>query len=137
MDSKNILIFFGMLFGHFVGDYLFQWKNMSNYKRQSFWKNKEPFSEYRYNFIGYLMMHGYVWAFCITFPMFLLIWNDTTGNQLILTYYVIAQFLNAFCHSLIDHLKANKKLFNDMTDQSLHMLQIFATWIGWIIVASV
>ena len=48
--------------------------------------------------------------------------------------YIAFLLLNCTVHAIVDDLKANQLTINLVQDQSIHLLQIFATWLFWILV---
>ena len=75
-------------------------------------------------------MHSMSWGIMITLPIIIALKGE-------LNYLWFLLPINIIQHAIIDHLKANRRVINLVQDQSLHTLQIIATWlfyagyIGW------
>ena len=110
---------------HCIGDYTLQGDFLSAAKRKSFWINKinEKTNSLEHYII--LFIHAYIWAFCITLPLF----NLISSSKLILSIII-----NCILHMYIDNLKANRKVITLLTDQLLHLLQIIVTYLLLVII---
>ena len=121
---SKIFILLWMLFNHILDDYWLQ-GILASMKQKSWWKentNTEDYELYRYDYIMALIMHSISWTFMIMLPAAVNV--DFKVNGLFLCVFV----LNAVLHGLVDHLKANEKSINLITDQSLHIIQILITF---------
>ena len=115
-----------MIFCHIVDDYYLQgW--LASAKQQSWWEQNAPDKLYKHDYIAALFMHSFSWTFMIMLVptiyvlLFGGIWNP------------VVFVANLVIHMTVDDLKANKKKINLIQDQSIHMVQIFATWCGMIL----
>lgn len=116
-------IFLCMFFGHIVDDYYLQgW--LASAKQKTWWEENAPDELYRNDYKLALFMHAFSWTFVMMLPA--AVYSFVTGglDGLYLVYFI----LNIVVHMCVDNLKANKKVINLVVDQSVHMLQIFATW---------
>ena len=127
--TNPLLIFFIMLFCHIVDDYYLQ-GILASMKQKAWWEKQEGYSEkYTNDFIMALFMHAFSWAFIINLIFIIL------GININFIFFSI--IINCVIHMIIDHLKANVKLINLCTDQTLHIFQIWTTFIvalailGW------
>ena len=116
---KLLLIMFLM---HIVDDFYLQ-GILASMKQQSWWKNQEGYSSlYRNDYKMSLLIHSMSWSIMILLPsMFIL----NTHPYAILAIFII----NAAIHYYIDDLKANEKKINLVTDQTIHIMQVIATWV--------
>lgn len=122
----KILLLIAMIFCHIVDDYYLQgW--LASAKQKSWWEKNAPDKMYEHDYLAALFMHSFSWSFMI---------------MLIPTLYVllvggiwspIVFVANLVIHMVVDDLKANQKKINLIQDQSIHMVQIFATWCGMIL----
>lgn len=114
-----------MLFLHIVDDYYSQ-GILAQLKQRDWWKYNASDSKYANDYIMALIEHGFSWTFMIHIPFFIMTFYH--GYQ-IHWYFPLFTFLyNWFCHSLVDHMKANLKCINLIEDQIIHIIQIIATW---------
>ena len=116
----NLFIILAMIFCHIVDDYYLQgW--LASAKQKKWWEENAPQKLYNHDYIMALIMHSMSWSFMIMFPIAI----SMSFNVSIL--FVIVFILNAVIHALVDNLKANKLQINLITDQLIHLLQIFVT----------
>lgn len=121
----NIILI--MIFLHIVDDYYLQgW--LASAKQKKWWVANAPQMLYRYDYVWALIMHSFSWAFMIMLPIMYV----AKFHPEPMFYFVF--FINVFIHGLADHLKANCGKFNLIQDQTIHILQIIATWL--ILIAS-
>ena len=111
-----------MILMHIVDDYYLQ-GILASMKQKSWWKKQEGYTNlYKNDYKMALLMHSMSWSIMLLIPaMFLL---NVNGYALLGIFVV-----NTFIHYHIDNLKANKKQINLMFDQTIHIMQIIATWI--------
>ena len=113
-----------MLFAHIVDDYYLQGV-LAKMKQKSWWENNAPDKLYKYDYIVALICHALSWAVMITLPiLFATAWNPHWAVYLMFG-------VNLAIHAFVDDLKANKKKINLIADQSIHFVQIIATWCIW------
>ena len=116
----NLFIILAMIFCHIVDDYYLQgW--LASAKQKKWWEENAPQKLYNHDYIMALIMHSMSWSFMIMLPIAILM----SFNVSIL--FVIVFILNAVIHALVDNLKANKLQISLITDQLIHLLQIFVT----------
>lgn len=111
-----------MILMHIVDDYYLQ-GILASMKQKSWWEKQEGYTNlYKNDYKMALLMHSMSWSIMLLIPaMFLL---NVNGYALLGIFVV-----NTFIHYHIDNLKANKKQINLMFDQTIHIMQIIATWI--------
>lgn len=115
-------IVLSMIFCHILDDYKIQAGVLSSLKQKSWWIiNTKNDSRYRYDYIAGLTMHAMSWSFMIMLPLALYFGLDV-GKE-----FTIAFTINAAIHAIVDDLKANRNKINLLTDQSIHLIQIFIT----------
>lgn len=116
----NLFIILAMIFCHIVDDYYLQgW--LASAKQKKWWEENAPQKLYNHDYIMALIMHSMSWSFMIMLPIAI----SMSFNVSIL--FVIIFILNAVIHALVDNLKANKLQISLITDQLIHLSQIFAT----------
>ena len=111
-----------MILMHIVDDYYLQ-GILASMKQKSWWKKQEGYTSlYKNDYKMALLMHSMSWSIMILLPaMFIL---NVNGFALLIIFII-----NSFIHYHIDDLKANKKQINLIFNQTIHVMQIFATWI--------
>ena len=118
--DMNLFIILSMIFCHIVDDYYLQgW--LASAKQKKWWEENAPQKLYNHDYIMALIMHSMSWSFMIMLPIAI----SMSFNVSIL--FVIVFILNAIIHALVDNLKANKLQISLITDQLIHLLQIFVT----------
>ena len=122
----KLLLF--MIFAHIIDDYYLQ-GILAQMKQKKWWINQEGFKPlYKNDYKMALLMHSMSWSIMILLPpMFLIGINQ---------YLALGAFiLNAMVHCYVDDLKANRGRINLIVDQTIHLMQVFITWIlliqGW------
>jgi hypothetical protein len=123
----KLIILITMLFCHIVDDYYLQgW--LASAKQKEWWIKNAPNPLYKKDYIMALFMHSFSWSFMIMLPILVhglssIVWN----------LYIPFLIENCVIHMIIDDLKANRLTINLIQDQSVHMLQIFITWLFWVL----
>lgn len=120
---KNEFTLFLMIFAHIFDDYYKQ-GILASMKQKSWWKENAPDAMYRFDYIAALIAHSFSWAFMIMLPVALV--HHSSIDPLA---YGIALLANMVIHAIVDDLKANRKKINLIVDQSVHLVQIFVTWL--------
>ena len=120
----KIIILLIMLFLHIVDDYYLQ-GILASMKQRAWWKENAPDPLYKHDYIVVLMEHAFSWTFMIMLPVGIYtIFYDKS-----IIFIIIMFLINWIIHSIVDHLKANVKVINLVTDQVIHILQIIVTWV--------
>ena len=115
-----------MIFCHIVDDYYLQgW--LSSAKQRSYWKENAPQDMYKYDYIWALLMHSFSWSFMIMLPI------AYTMSFNVDPLFILVFGINATIHAIADDAKANKKWINLWVDQIIHMVQIVATAVTFLI----
>ena len=118
--EMNLFIILAMIFCHIVDDYYLQgW--LASAKQKKWWEENAPQKLYNHDYIMALIMHSMSWSFMIMLPIAI----SMSYNVSML--FVIVFILNAVIHALVDNLKANKLQISLITDQLIHLSQIFVT----------
>lgn len=116
-----------MIFCHIVDDYYLQgW--LASAKQKSWWEKNAPDKMYEHDYLAALFMHSFSWSFMIMLVP--TIYIVVCGG----TWSPIVFIVNLVIHMIVDDMKANKKKINLIQDQTMHMIQILATWCGMILV---
>ena len=128
MAKLELLIF--MLFFHIVDDYYLQgW--LASAKQKSWWVKNAPDNLYKNDYIMALAEHAFSWTIMIHFPV--IIFNHLGVLDIRHWAFIVATIIfNWICHAVTDNAKANLKKINLIQDQTIHFVQIFATWIVYI-----
>ena len=123
----NIFILLSMLFMHIVDDYYLQ-GILASMKQKAWWKKQESHKDlYKYDYVVALIMHSFSWAFMVMMPIaFTMSFAITAG-------FAIVFLINAVVHCIVDNLKANNGKINLITDQSIHVAQIVATFVLFLV----
>ena len=120
----NVLILLAMIFLHIVDDYYLQ-GILASMKQRAWWKENAPDPLYKHDYIVALMEHAFSWTFMIMLPVG--IYTIFYDKSIVLI--IIMFLINWIIHAIVDHLKANVKVINLVTDQAIHILQIIVTWV--------
>lgn len=120
----NVLILLVMIFLHIVDDYYLQ-GILASMKQKAWWEENAPNPLYKHDYIVALMEHAFSWTFMIMLPVG--IYTIFYDKSIVLT--IIMFSINWIIHAVVDHLKANVKVINLVTDQVIHILQIIVTWV--------
>lgn len=122
----KFLLLLTMIFCHIVDEYYLQgW--LASAKQKSWWKKNSPEDMYRKDYLAALFMHSFSWSFMIMLVP--TIYTVIVGR----VWSPFVFVTNLIVHMVIDDLKANRKKINLVQDQSIHMIQILATWCGMIL----
>ena len=114
-----------MIFMHIVDDYYLQ-GILASMKCRSWWKSNATEKMYENDYKMALAMHAFSWTFMIMIPSVVyLMMNSKTIDSIFVVWFTI----NMTIHALIDDTKANNKKINLCVDQTLHLIQIFVTWL--------
>ena len=117
----KFLLLLTMIFCHIVDDYYLQgW--LASAKQKSWWKKNSPEDMYRKDYLAALFMHSFSWSFMIMLVP--TIYTVIVGG----VWSPFVFVTNLIVHMVIDDLKAHRKKINLIQDQSIHMIQILATW---------
>ena len=147
----SILILLFMIGMHILEDFHLQ-GIMANMKQKDWWDKqfisetdrlegklsdegldnyyKDMFRMYHNDYIPVLLLHGFGWSLCIHIPIIAYLFMqgtlDGSSIQWTLTAVILVQGL---IHSYIDDKKANCFRINLIQDQSMHMIQIIASYV--------
>lgn len=113
-----MIILLTMIFLHIIDDYFLQAPTLGKLKQQNFWQENAPDKKYNHDYLMALFMHSFSWSFMIMIP--------TMYNKCFIWWLFL---INLVIHFAVDHLKANLKKINLITDQVIHLLQIIITWL--------
>lgn len=121
-----LLIF--MIFAHITDDYYLQgW--LASAKTKNWWKKNSPDKLYSKDYIMALFCHSLSWSIMVFLPILIY----SLYNQIDLDWFYLVLPINLIIHAVIDDLKANKFKINLIIDQSIHFIQIFITWIIFVL----
>ena len=123
MNAK-IFVLLAMIFCHVMDDYRLQ-GILASMKQKSWWKKNAPGALYADDYLMALGMHSFSWAFMIMLPLAI------HQKFEVGVFFVILMLANILIHFFVDDLKANKGSINLITDQSIHLAQIFCTFATW------
>lgn len=123
----EIFILLSMLFMHIVDDYYLQ-GILASMKQKAWWKKQESYKDfYKYDYIVALIMHSFSWAFMVMMPIALAMGFSITIG------FAVTLLVNTVIHFIVDNLKANKMKINLVQDQSIHIAQIVATFVLFLV----
>lgn len=121
-----LLIF--MIFAHITDDYYLQgW--LASAKTKNWWKKNAPNKLYSKDYIMALFCHSLSWSIMVFLPILIY----SLYNQIDLDWFYLVLPINLIIHAIIDDLKANKFKINLIIDQSIHFIQIFITWLIFVL----
>ena len=121
-----LLIF--MIFAHITDDYYLQgW--LASAKTKIWWKKNSPNKLYSKDYIMALFCHSLSWSIMVFLPILIY----SLYNQIDLNWFYLVLPINLIIHAVIDDLKANKFKINLIIDQSIHFIQIFITWLIFVL----
>ena len=122
----KIIILFVMIWLHIVDDFYLQGA-LAAFKQRKWWKENAPEKMYRNDYKICLFIHAFSWSFMIMIPAAVCLFL----NVIKVTPYIYLPWIATctYFHALIDNAKANEKVINLITDQSLHFVQIILTWL--------
>ena len=121
-----LLIF--MIFAHITDDYYLQgW--LASAKTKNWWKKNAPDKLYSKDYIMALFCHSLSWSIMVFLPILIY----SLYNQIDLNWFYLVLPINLIVHAIIDDLKANKFKINLIIDQSIHFIQIFITWLIFVL----
>jgi len=134
MPIKFLLLLL-MFFSHLIADYNLQ-GILADFKQRSWWNlkfSKEFVQEhYPVDYITALIEHSFMWSTCIMIP--LLVYSlFVSYNPHAIVSSCSAILINTGFHAIIDHQKANEGSISLTTDQLLHTVQIFFTWLLFVL----
>ena len=76
-----------------------------------------------------LFCHSLSWSIMVFLPILIY----SLYNQIDLNWFYLVLPINLIVHAIIDDLKANKFKINLIIDQSIHFIQIFITWLIFVL----
>ena len=121
-----LLIF--MLLAHITDDYYLQgW--LASAKTKNWWEKNAPDKLYSKDYIMALFCHSLSWSIMVFLPILIY----SLYNQIDLNWFYLVLPINLIIHAVIDDLKANKFKINLIIDQSIHFIQIFITWLIFVL----
>lgn len=116
-----VKVFLLMILLHVVDDFHLQ-GILAKMKQKTWWQKQEGYkSMYANDYQTALFIHSLSWSIFISLPLFFVPVNMLALN--------ISIFVNTAIHYIVDDLKCNKMKINLGTDQLIHFVQIFLTWL--------
>ena len=117
------MVLLAMIFCHIVDDYYLQgW--LASAKQKKYWRELPNYTrKYRFDYIAALLMHSFSWTFMTMLPIGITI-GFNPGAKFYVTFLV-----NFLVHAVTDNGKANAMKLNLVQDQTIHILQILATFL--------
>lgn len=121
MTPLKILLL--MLLCHVIDDFVLQPVCLSKLKQETWWKSQKEFSKkYKHDYYMALLMHAMSWSIMISLPLILF----CNVNDVLL---ILCFVFNTAIHLVVDDMKANTMEINLIQDQSIHLAQVFVTWV--------
>lgn len=128
---QYILLLLGMIFCHIVDDYYLQgW--LAQAKQREWWKKNAPESLYENDYIMALMEHALSWTIMIHIPVIIFLYFNNMLENVTFIFSILFS-MNWMVHTIVDDMKANKKIINLVQDQCIHFIQIGLTWFIYIL----
>lgn len=113
-----------MIFCHVVDDYYLQ-GILASLKQKNFWEKMDGYNDfYKNDYIAALLFHAFSWSFMTLLPLVIFKWPNLNVG-----IYCLVLLIQTLIHAFVDNQKANKKSINLIIDQSIHMVQIIASWL--------
>lgn len=129
----KLFLLFAMLFCHIVDDFYLQ-GILAKLKQKEWWQKNAPYKLYENDYKVALIVHAISWSFMIMLPLVVYMWftrvERTTFWYVGLPMYMIG---NTIWHAWTDNQKANKHEINLIVDQTVHLIQIIITYVGYLI----
>lgn len=117
----KLLLF--MILAHIADDFYLQGK-LAKMKQKVWWEKLFDYkSLYKHDYKMALLIHSMSWSIMILVPAMVLL--PTVSPYLLFASFII----NTIIHYWIDNEKCNKLRINLMADQTIHFLQVLATWV--------
>lgn len=120
----KILVLLCMIFCHIIDDYYLQ-GILAQLKQKKWWIENASDKKYKCDYLMALFMHSFSWSFMIHCISFIISISYSLNFNLLLLLFIF----NIIIHLFVDDLKANKFKINLVQDQSIHLLQIFISWL--------
>lgn len=121
MITNRIFIMMLMLQMHVIDDYYLQ-GILANLKQKDWWRKQKGYRDlYRHDWIPALLAHAFSWTFMVMLPLAFYFNFNLSAEFLILFGF------NWIVHAVIDHLKANVRCIDLVTDQTIHVIMILVT----------
>ena len=125
--GRAILVLVLMILCHLIADYPLQgW--LAQAKHKKYWEQQAEM--YQHDYIPALVCHATMWSIMIFTPIMWASYNELNWLWIMLP-------VNIFIHYFIDNLKANELKINLIADQLIHLVQIIATWLVWLLILGV
>ena len=114
-------IFLLMILLHVIDDFHLQ-GILANMKQKEWWRKQEGYNDlYKNDYKTALFIHSLSWAIIISLPFWWI--------QIPFGWVSLFIAINTGIHYYDDDLKCNKYKINLYTDQAIHFIQIFVTWL--------
>lgn len=124
--QNKFFILLCMIFLHIIDDYKLQ-GILASMKQKKWWREQKEYKDlYKNDYLMALIEHAFSWTFMIMLPIaFTMNFN--------INWWLVAYVINMIIHAFVDDLKANRFKINLITDQLIHLVQIFITWLVFIL----
>lgn len=128
---REVILFLSMLFCHIVDDYYLQgW--FASAKQKKWWENNAPNPLYKNDYIMALIEHAFSWTFMIHVPI--IVYSIIVRCLPNIFLFLVIFIINWLVHMVTDNIKANLMKINLIQDQWIHIVQIFVTWIFYVMI---
>lgn len=130
---KETILILCMLFCHIVDDYYLQgW--LASAKQKTYWEKNAPNNPlYKNDYIMALLEHAFSWTFMIHVPI--IIYSIILGRLPNVYLFIVIFAINWLVHMITDNAKANLMKINLIQDQCIHIAQVFATWLIYVLIS--
>ena len=98
---------------------------MAQMKQKAYWC--EYHGKYTNDWVPVMLLHGVEWATIVSIPCMLVSWFDVS------VWFIVVVVVMGLVHAYVDHLKANKFSINLIQDQAIHMVQLVAILLAYMV----
>lgn len=125
-----LVLLVAMCFCHIVDDYYLQ-GFLAQAKQKEWWEENYPDKLYKHDYIVALIEHAFSWTCMIHIPvMFHMMFFNSPKYMWL---YIVVFLADWAVHAIVDHCKTNLHKINLVQDQLIHLVQIVATWVVYIL----
>ena len=100
-------------------------------KQKSEWLKYDGYDDNmnKYDYKAALLAHSFMWTFVIFIPIMISNYLTNSGYYANIVLFTILFASNIIIHYETDDAKANKHIISLITDQSIHIAQLSATYL--------
>jgi hypothetical protein len=106
---------------------------IADFKCRSWWEKNYPDEKYKEDHITALILHALSWTFAIYIPPFITAFLFDIDLEPYACIIIVSYMINFSVHFAVDDQKANELTLSLTQDQYIHLFQIAATAVMFII----